>query len=297
MNEVLRPFLCRFVLVFFDDILIFSKTWTEYLQHVRTVFDTLRANNLVLKKSSLQLHKGHVVSRTGVSMDAGKVQAVVDWPTPKSVRALRGFLGLAAYYRKYVKDYGAIVAPLNQLLQKDGFQWTSQVDSTFQQLKTALTTAPVLALPNFGRPFVVECDASGAGCGAVLHQGDRPVVFFSRPLAPCHRDLATYERELIGLVQAVRHWRPFLWGRQFTVKTDHYSLKFLLDQRLSTIPQHQWVEYKPGRTNVTADALSRQDAEDCSSLAISRPTFDIIGDLRQAATTNPALVALTEHGQ
>ncbi|WVZ89126.1 LOW QUALITY PROTEIN: hypothetical protein U9M48_035574 [Paspalum notatum var. saurae] len=296
MNEVLRPFLRRFVLVFFDDILIFSKTWTEHLQHVRTVFDTLRANSLVLKKSkcffgeSSVAYLGHVVSRTGVSMDAGKVQAVVDWPTPKSVRALRGFLGLAGYYRKYVKDYGAIAAPLNHLLQKDGFQWTAQADAVFQQLKTALTTAPVLVLPNFVRLFVVECDASGAGCGVVLHQGDRPVAFF--------------RRELIGLVQAVRHWGLFLWGRQFTVKTDHYSLKFLLDQRLSTIPQHQWVskllgfdftiEYKPGHTNVAADALSRRDAEDCSSMAISGPTFDIFGDLRQAASTQPALVALTE---
>ena len=93
-------------------------------------------------------------------------------------------------------------------------------------------------MPNFDRPFVVDCDALGAGFGAVLHQGDGPLAFFSRPFAPRHLKLAAYERELIGLVQVVRHWRPYLWGRSFQIRTDHYNLKFLLDQRLSTVLQH-----------------------------------------------------------
>ena len=96
-------------------------------------------------------------------------------------------------------------------------------------------------MPDFDSPFVVDCDASGTGFGAVLQQGDGPLAFFSRPFAARHHKLAAYERELIGLVQAVRHWRPYLWGRSFRVRTDHYSLKFLLDQRLSTVPQHQWI--------------------------------------------------------
>lgn len=114
----------------------------------------------------------------------------------------------------------------------------------------------------------MECDASGSGFGAVLHQGAGPIPYFSRAIAPRHASLAAYEGELIGLVQAVRHWRPYLWGRSFIVKTDHYSLKFLLDQHLATIPQHHWVgkllgfdftvEYKPGRQNIVADALSRR---------------------------------------
>jgi hypothetical protein len=119
-------------------------------------------------------------------------------------------------------------------------------------------------MPDFDKLFIVDCDASGVGFGAVLHQGAGPVAFFSRPFAARHLKLAAYERELIGLVQAVRHWRPYLWGRQFLVRTDHYSLKYLLDQRLSTVPQHQWisklfgfdftVEYRPGRLNTVADA-------------------------------------------
>jgi len=126
-------------------------------------------------------------------------------------------------------------------------------------------------LPDFSLQFVVDCDASGAGFGAVLLQGTGPLAFFSRPFAARHLKLASYERELIGLVLAVRHWRPYLWGRHFLVRTDHYSLKFLLDQRLSTVPQHQWisklfgfdfeVEYRPCRLNTVADALSRRDAE------------------------------------
>jgi len=156
-------------------------------------------------------------------------------------------------------------------------------------------------MPDFERQFLVDYDASGTGFGAVLHQGSGPLAFFSRPFATCHVKLAAYERELIGLVQAVRHWRPYLWGRRFLIRTDHYSLKYLLDQRLSTIPQHQWlnklfgfdfaVEYRPGRLNFAADALSRRDSESSSDdaavlHAISRPSFRLIDDIRAATTTD-----------
>lgn len=152
---------------------------------------------------------------------------------------MRGFLGLAGYYRKFVKEFGTIAAPLTALLKKEGFTWSVEADAAFTALKTAITTAPVLTLPDFNRPFIVECSASTHGFGAVLLQDQHPVAFFSRPAAPRHRSLAAYERELIGLVLAIRHWRPYLWGRTFLVRTDHFSLKFLLDQRLSTIPQHR----------------------------------------------------------
>ncbi|WVZ62966.1 LOW QUALITY PROTEIN: hypothetical protein U9M48_012652 [Paspalum notatum var. saurae] len=272
MNEVLRPFLRRFVLVFFDDILVYCQSWAEHLQHMHAVFAALRAHGLVLKKSKCSFgeqsmaYLGHVISCT--------------------VRALCRSLGLAGYYRKYVKDYGALVAPLTQLLRKDSFVWSPVAAEAFQYLKTALITAPVLTLPNFSK---------SAG----------PVAFFSRSLAPRHQGLAAYERELIGLVQAVRHWRPYLWGRPFVVKTDHYSLKFLLDQRLATLPQHHWVskllafdfsmEYKPRASNMVADALSRRDSDTVTAFAISGPSFDIVRDVRTAATSDPTLVALIDH--
>jgi hypothetical protein len=216
-------------------------------------------------------------------MDPAKVQAIIDWPTPRSPRAVRGFLGLAGYYRKFVHNYCTIAAPLTGLLKKEAFVWDDATATAFATLKAAVTSTPVLAMPDFAKLFIVECDASTSGFGAVLVQEGHPVAFFSRPVAPRHQSLAAYERELIGLVQAVRHWRPYLWGRRFVVKTDHYSLKYLLDQRLATIPQHHWVgkllgfdfsvEYRSGATNVVADALSRRDHDDGELLAISAPVL------------------------
>jgi hypothetical protein len=172
---------------------------------------------------------------------------------------------LANYYKRFIKDFGAIAAPLTELLKKDAFLWSEAATIAFVALKKALTEAPVLHLPDFNKEFMVDCDASGSGFGAVLHQGDGPLAYFSRQFVPRHLKIAAYERELIGLVQVVRHWRPYLWGRPFVVRTDHYALKFMLDQRLSTIPQHNWisklfgydfrVEYRPGRLNTAADAL------------------------------------------
>jgi hypothetical protein len=237
-------------------------------------------------------------------MDPAKVQAVAEWPRPRSARAVRGFLGLAGYYRKFVQNYGTIAAPLTALLRKDGFSWSEEAAAAFDALKTVVTTAPVLALPDFSLPFVVECDASTYGFGVVLLQDQHPLAFFSRPVAPRHRSLAAYERELIGLVLAIRHWRSYLWGRRFVVRTDHFSLKYLLDQRLATIPQHHWVgkllgfdfsvEYKAGRHNVVADALSRRDTDDASAMALSSPRFDVLDRLRAAHDTDPALRALRD---
>jgi hypothetical protein len=142
------------------------------------------------------------------------------------------------------------------------------------------------------------------GLGAVLLQGQHPVSFFSRSVAPRHRSLAAYERELIGLILTVRHWRSYLWGWRFLVRIDHFNLKFLLDQRLATIPQHHWVgklldfnfsvEYKAGRTNTVADALSQRDTDELAILPISGPGFDFVDRLRQVHTTESALVALKE---
>jgi hypothetical protein len=211
MNDILRSFLCRFVLVFFDDILIFSDSWASHLRHVRLLLDVLCLHRLFIKRSKCDFgatsvtYLGHTIFAGGVAMDPAKVQAVADWPRPRSVRAVRGFLGLARYYRKFVKDYGTIAAPLTALLRKEGFSWGEEVETVFNAIKTAVTTVPVLGLPDFTKPFVVECDASTYGFGAMLLQEQHPLAFFSRPVAPRHRSLAAYERELISLVLAVCH--------------------------------------------------------------------------------------------
>jgi hypothetical protein len=231
------------------------------------------------------------------------VQAIHEWPAPRSARAVRGFLGLAGYYHKFVHNYGTIAAPLTALLKKDGFEWFEATATAFSALKVVVSSAPILAMPDFTKPFIVECDASSHGFDAVLIHEGHPVAFFSRPVAPRHHALAAYDRELIDLVQAVRNWRPYLWGCRFLVKTDHYSLKYLLDQRLATIPQHHWVdkllgfdftvEYKAGATNVVADALScRETPEEGTVLVLSAPRFDFTARLRQAQLTDPALAAI-----
>jgi hypothetical protein len=230
------------------------------------------------------------------------VAAVEVWPRPRSIRALRGFLGLTGYYRKFIVDYRTIAAPLTALLKHEAFRWSERAEEAFLQLKQALISAPLLQMSDFSKQFIVDCDASGTGFGAVLHQGDGAIAYFSRVVAPHHQKLPAYERELIGLVKAVRNWRPHLWGRTFLVRTDHYSLKFLLDQRLSTIPQHTWVsklfgydllvEYRPGKLNGAAYALSRRDEDTAEINSMSAPHFQLFDTLRNEAATDPQVLSL-----
>lgn len=309
MNSVFGPYLRQFILVFFDDILIYSPTWEDHLCHVRTVFSILRQQQFVLKQSKCVFARkevvclGHVVNQRGVKVDEDKITAIRQWPAPNTVKRLRGFLGLAGYYRKFVKDYGTIAASLTQLLKKNSFKWSAKASRAFDQLKTMITSTPVLALPDFSANFV-ECDASDIGIGAVLHQNGRPIAFFSQPLAQRHRKLLAYEMELIGSAKAVRHWRSYFWGNTFVVRTDYYSLKFLLEQRITTSPQQHWiskllgfdfhVEYKAGGSNVVADALSRRDEEEGSLQAISMPQLAIFGTIREEHSENAELQPLIQ---
>jgi hypothetical protein len=215
MNDALRPFLHRFVLVFFDDILIYSTTWADHLRQLRTVLSELRQHWLFTKRAKCAFgitsvaYLGHVISVKGVAMDPAKVQAIHDCPVPRSAWAVCGFLGLAGYYCKFVHNYDTVTAPLTALLKKDGFSWTAAAFAAFDTLKAAVTSAPMLAMSNFAKLFVIECDSSSHGFGAVLVQEGHPIAFFSQPVAPRHQSLTAYERQHIGLVHAIRHWRPY----------------------------------------------------------------------------------------
>lgn len=213
MNSTLAPYLRRFVLVFFDDILIYSKTYEEHLEHLKLVFEQLLVHDWKIKLSKCDFaqtsiaYLGHVISGTGVSTDPQKVTTVTAWPTPANTKDLRGFLGLAGYYRKFVRHFGVLAKPLTELLRKHVvFPWTPAHEDSFQALKSALTSAPVLALPDFSKPFSIETDASNSGIGAVLAQDGHPLAYLSKALGPRNRGLSTYE-EYMSVIMAVQQWR------------------------------------------------------------------------------------------
>ncbi|KAK1650530.1 hypothetical protein QYE76_068335 [Lolium multiflorum] len=231
MNDVLSPYLRRFVLLFFDDILIYNSSWVEHLQHVAIIFNELRAHRLHLKRSKCSFgttsvaYLGHVTSAEGVAMDADKVATVAAWPTPQSPRALRGFLALAGYYWKYIRDFGLIAAPLTHLLRRGAFSWDAEETEVFQALQQVLTTGPVLQMSDFDRSFVVDCNASDIGFGVVLHQGEGPLAFVR-----CSSSQARGVRVRAHRVGPGRAPLATLsLGADFLCCTDHYSLKFLLN--------------------------------------------------------------------
>jgi hypothetical protein len=231
MNEVFRTMLRKFVLVFFDDILVYSKDWNSHMIHLDEVLQTLEEHGLVANRKKCLFaqpsvdYLGHVINRRGVAVDPSKIESVMKWPTPKNVKGVRGFLGLTGYYRKFIKDYGKVARPLTDLTKKDAFHWNAEAQKAFEMLKEKLTTAPVLALPDFSQEFTIECDASGVGIGAILMQNKRPVAYFSKALGVRNMTKSAYEKELMAVVLAIQHWRPYLIGRRFMVSTDQKSLK------------------------------------------------------------------------
>ena len=158
----------------------------------------------------------------------------MDWPAPTNVKELRSFLGLAGYYRKFIQGYAILAKPLTQLLKKGAFIWSDAATEAMHQLKLALTAAPILGFPDFSQPFVVETDASSFGIGAVLRQGKQPLGFISKTLGPKWQQLSVYEKELLAVVHAVQKWEQYLSNHPFTIVTDQKSLKWLLEQKIST---------------------------------------------------------------
>lgn len=273
MNDVLAPFLRKFVMVFLDDILIYSPTLDTHIHHLSLVLEKLRQHKLYMKRSKCSFaqpqveYLGHVISADGVATDPDKTKAMACWPVPKSVMDVRAFLGLTGYYRKFVRNYGSIARPLTQLLKKNQFVWSDEAQMAFEALKQAMLCTPVLALPNFSETFVVETDACDIGIGAVLMQKEKPIAFLSKALGETHKGKSIYEKEFLALIMAVEKWRAYLQRQEFVIHTDHKSLTFLTEQNLHS--ELQWkamtrlmglqfkVVYRKGKENVAADALSR----------------------------------------
>lgn len=202
MNDLLRPYLRKFVLVFFDDILIFSPTWEAHLRHVETILHLLFTHQFYAKLSKCRFevrsvdYLGHIIDGQGVQADPSKLQAIRDWPPPTSLTTLRAFLGLTGFYRRFVKDYASIASPLTDLLKSSTWTWSSAATQAFKNLKTAMLNLPILTLPDFSIPFEVTTDASAMAVGAVLSQNSHPIAFFSKKHNPRLAAASAYVREL-----------------------------------------------------------------------------------------------------
>jgi hypothetical protein len=183
----------------------------------------------------------HIVGKDGVRVDPKKIEAIKDWPRPKTLKSLCGFLGLTRYYRKFVHNYGKIYAPLTALLENNSFIWTPTTNQYFHALKVAMCKTPVLALPDFTKTFVLECEASGKGIGTVLMQDGRPLNFTRKQLSERHLGQSIYENEMMVILHVMDLWHPYLLGKRFQIKIDHQSLKHFLEQCISSLRQQKWV--------------------------------------------------------
>ncbi|XP_058766610.1 uncharacterized protein LOC131640216 [Vicia villosa] len=303
MNELLRPYLRKFVLVFFDDILIFSSSLSDHLVHLDIIFNALKSNSFVAKFSKCVFavdkvhYLGHVISAGNVAADPEKIQAILDWPVPRSLTALRGFLGLTGFYRRFVRHYATLAAPLTDLLRSTTFSWSTEASLAFTELKHKMTDMPVLALPDFTKSFIIETDASGVTIGAVLSQGGHPLAFFSKKMCPRMQSSSVYVREMYAVTESVKKWRQYLIGQKFQIYTDQKSLKDLLMQRIQTPEQQKWASklqgfnfeifYKPGRSNLVADALSRKfSTKEPLFMALTSAVPELIHHLRHYYTSD-----------
>ncbi|KAG8497034.1 hypothetical protein CXB51_008258 [Gossypium anomalum] len=278
MNRVFQPYLDQFVVVFIDDILVYSETEAKHDEHLRTVFKC----EFWLREVTFL---GHVVSAEEIKVDPRKIDAILKWKPPRSVSKIRSFLGLAGYYRRFVEGFSVVAAPLMKLIRKGvPFVWTEKHQEAFEKLKKVLTEAPVLTQPESGKDFTVYSDASHVGLGCVLMQEGKVVAYASRQLKPHEGNYPTHDLELAVVIFALKIWRHYLYGERCIIYTDHKSLKYLLTQKELNLRQRRWIEllkdyhcsieYHPGKANVVADTLSRRAVSDLRAMFARLNLYD-----------------------
>jgi len=300
-----------FVVIYLDDILIHSADPIEHAAHLQQVFSKLQSAGLTLKGSKCHIgmssvsYLGHTFSAHGMSPDLEKTKVVSQWPTPVNAKAVRQFLGLASYYRRYIKNFASIAAPLHHLTQKNTpFSWTQTCEYAFSTLKQCLLQSPVLIYPKFSpdaEPFVLQTDASAMGLGAVLEQGRHVIAYASRALTKPEKSYSVIQQECLAIVYALKQFRHYLLGRPFTLQTDHAPLKWLANQKMEgmlcrwalSLQEFDFeIEYRKGTANANADALSR-----CHGYVQSQPvaatTYQVdMTDLKQAQLADPTIAKL-----
>jgi hypothetical protein len=298
LNDIFRPFLELFVIIYLDDILVFSSNASDHETHVRKVLQILRDYKLCAKLEKCEFSTsqteflGYIVSSSGISMDPSKVSAVMDWPSPKNVKATQSFLGFANFYRRFIQNFSAIVRPLSMLTRKNTpFIWTSVHEQSFQALKKAFSSAPILVHTDPSKPYTLETDASNFAIGAILSQPDaegnlHPCCFYSRSLNDAESRYDIRDKELLAIKASCTVWRHYLEGATFpiTVPTDHESLRYFQTMKSLSPRQARWslffsrfnlvFTYRPGSRNGKADALSRRpDYEAGQSRTNASPMF------------------------
>jgi hypothetical protein len=282
VNDVLRDMVDQFIYVYLDDILIFSSSLQEHVQHVRRVLQRLLENGLFVKAEKCAFHAqsvsflGYIVSSEGVRMDPDRVKAVMEWPSPDSRKALQRFLGFANFYRRFIRNFSQLAAPLTALTSpRVTFRWSDTAEAVFAKLKSRFVSAPILVSPDSSRQFVVEVDASEVGVGAVLSQRSstddkmHPCAFLSHRLSPAERNYDIGNRELLAVKLALEEWRHWLEGSgvPFIVWTDHKNLEYIRSAKRLNSRQARWalffgrfdfsLSYRPGSKNIKPDSLSR----------------------------------------
>jgi hypothetical protein len=307
VNNIFRPYLGKFVVVYLDDICVFSKTEEEHTKHLKMVLDKLQEFKLTVAWHKCHFYQqeilflGHIVTQNGVKADPAKVTAVAQYPQPRDPHELRSFLGMSNYFRRYIKQYALVAEPLTRLLKKEcDYVWGEQQDTAFQNLKTALTTAPVLKLPDWqsDSPFEITCDASYQGLSGVLMQDGHPIAFESRKLNSAEKNYTATELEMLAVVHCVKIWRCYIEGKDVHVFTDHKPNITFTSNPLMTRRQARWADelmsynihwhYKPGLQNTVADALSRYPVKE-GKILLATTARSVGNKTKRLAQANPFL--------
>lgn len=278
MDNVLRGLQGIHCLVYLDDVIIFSKSLTEHVEKLKAVFERFHQTNLKIQLDKSHflrkevLYLGHTITSEGLKPNNDKIDAVLKYPIPQTTSDIKSFLGLIGYYRKFIRDFAKITRPLTACLKKGKkIVLNEEYINSFETCKKLLTNAPLLQFPDFDKPFVLTTDASNFAIGAVLSQGpigsDKPVAYASRTLSDTESRYSTIEKELLAVIWAVKHFRPYLYGKKFIIYTDHRPLAWLYSLKEPNSKLTRWrlrleeydfeIKYKKGQQNTNADALSR----------------------------------------
>ncbi|GJR44474.1 putative reverse transcriptase domain-containing protein [Tanacetum coccineum] len=273
----------KFIIVFIDDILIYSKDEKEHEEHLKAILELLKKEKLYAKFSKCEFwipkvqFLGHVIDSRGIHVDPAKIESIKDWASPKTPTEIRQFLGLAGYYRRFIEGFSKIAKSMTKLTQKGiKFDWGEKEENAFQLIKQKLCSAPILALPEGSEDFVVYCDASHKGLGVVLMQREKVIAYASRQLKVHEKNYTTHDLELGSVIFALKIWRHYLYGTRCTVFTDHKSLQHILDQKELNMRQRRWLEllsdydcdirYHPGKANIKAQKPENLVNEDVGGM-------------------------------